>query len=328
MAPGGRTSRGPRSFRLYVWLGAVDRRDPGASSGSSSAGRRRHGAARPARDPAARLGRRDPAARAGDPRGAARRALRRPPARHDHDLRRRRQLAGQPQAAARVGAARALRDRHRARRRGDRASRSSPTAPAGSGPRRRCAAATTGRVGRLRRLLVPVLEDALERSLALAAGMDTRGYGRAGGATAGERRTTGALMLARPLRHLRRRLRRASTTTAPRVLALPMLGAGRRRRGRRAGQRGPPGRSAPATGPTAWRWPELSWSPSGVVVARRRLVASAGTSSSVAYPAARRRARPLSLLALGGGAARRCCRRASRRRRPRAATRRPREVAA
>ena len=38
----------------------------------------------------------------------------------------------------------------------------------------------TGRVGRLRRLLVPVLEDALERSLALAAGMDTRGYGRAG----------------------------------------------------------------------------------------------------------------------------------------------------
>ena len=37
-----------------------------------------------------------------------------------------------------------------------------------------------GRVGRLRRLLVPVLEDALERSLALAAGMDARGYGRAG----------------------------------------------------------------------------------------------------------------------------------------------------
>jgi energy-coupling factor transport system permease protein len=29
---------------------------------------------------------------------------------------------------------------------------------------------------------VPVLEDALERSLALAAGMDTRGYGRSGGA--------------------------------------------------------------------------------------------------------------------------------------------------
>ena len=37
-----------------------------------------------------------------------------------------------------------------------------------------------GRVGRLRRILVPVLEDAFERSLALAAGMDTRGYGRSG----------------------------------------------------------------------------------------------------------------------------------------------------
>ena len=66
-----------------------------------------------------------------------------------------------------------------------------------------------GRVRGLRRLLVPVLEDSLERSLALAAGMDTRGYGRTAGATARERRTTGGLMLPRPLRDLRRRVRRA-----------------------------------------------------------------------------------------------------------------------
>ncbi|MDH2414102.1 energy-coupling factor transporter transmembrane component T [Nocardioides sp. CER19] len=52
-----------------------------------------------------------------------------------------------------------------------------------------------GRKGRLRRFLVPVLEDALERSLTLAAGMDTRGYGRSGSATRGERRVTGALMV-------------------------------------------------------------------------------------------------------------------------------------
>lgn len=51
------------------------------------------------------------------------------------------------------------------------------------------------RVGRMRRFLVPVLEDALERSLALAAGMDTRGYGRAGTATPAERRLTGSLMI-------------------------------------------------------------------------------------------------------------------------------------
>lgn len=52
------------------------------------------------------------------------------------------------------------------------------------------------RSGRLRRFLVPVLEDALERSLTLAAGMDTRGYGRAGAATPSERRVTGGLMIA------------------------------------------------------------------------------------------------------------------------------------
>lgn len=54
----------------------------------------------------------------------------------------------------------------------------------------------SGRVGRLRRFLVPVLEDALERSLALAAGMDARGYGRSGAATRAQRWTTGLLLLA------------------------------------------------------------------------------------------------------------------------------------
>jgi energy-coupling factor transport system permease protein len=47
----------------------------------------------------------------------------------------------------------------------------------------------------VRAILVPVLEDALERSLRLAAAMDARGYGRAGTATRGDRRTTAALML-------------------------------------------------------------------------------------------------------------------------------------
>lgn len=47
----------------------------------------------------------------------------------------------------------------------------------------------------LRGIVVPVLEDALERSLRLAAGMDSRGYGRAGTATRRSRRITGALML-------------------------------------------------------------------------------------------------------------------------------------
>ena len=52
-----------------------------------------------------------------------------------------------------------------------------------------------GRVSRLRGIVVPVMEDALERSLSLAAGMDARGYGRAGTLSISQRRTTGVLML-------------------------------------------------------------------------------------------------------------------------------------
>lgn len=48
----------------------------------------------------------------------------------------------------------------------------------------------------LRGIAIPVLHDALERSLRLAAAMDARGYGRTGPATSATRRTTAALMLA------------------------------------------------------------------------------------------------------------------------------------
>jgi energy-coupling factor transport system permease protein len=47
----------------------------------------------------------------------------------------------------------------------------------------------------LRSVAIPVLADALERSLQLAAGMDSRGYGRTGDATRSSRRLTGGLML-------------------------------------------------------------------------------------------------------------------------------------
>lgn len=84
---------------------------------------------------------------------------------------------------------------------------------------------TTSGVGRLRRFLVPVLEDALERSLALAAGMDTRGYGRSGGASARERWVTGSLLLV-ALTGICVGTYAWLDPTAPRILALPMLGAG------------------------------------------------------------------------------------------------------
>jgi len=47
----------------------------------------------------------------------------------------------------------------------------------------------------VRSIAIPVLHDALERSLRLAAGMDSRGYGRTGSVTRASRRITGGLML-------------------------------------------------------------------------------------------------------------------------------------
>lgn len=51
------------------------------------------------------------------------------------------------------------------------------------------------RFNRLRAVVIPVLEDALDRSLQLAASMDSRGYGRAGVAPARQRFWTGLLMI-------------------------------------------------------------------------------------------------------------------------------------
>ena len=48
----------------------------------------------------------------------------------------------------------------------------------------------------LRAIAVPVLHDALERSLLLAAAMDSRGYGRTGSATRTSRKVTAGLLLA------------------------------------------------------------------------------------------------------------------------------------
>jgi energy-coupling factor transport system permease protein len=122
----------------------------------------------------------------------------------------------------------------------------------------------TGRVRSLRRLLVPVLEDALERSLALAAGMDTRGYGRTSGATPRERRTTGALMLV-GLCGICVGVYAGLDGTTPGWLGRPMLVAGvlvsiagMYTAGRRVGR----SRYRPAP----WRWPELVVALSGVAV--------------------------------------------------------------
>jgi energy-coupling factor transport system permease protein len=77
----------------------------------------------------------------------------------------------------------------------------------------------------LRSIAVPVLEDALERSLRLAAAMDSRGYGRAGSATRTSRRLTGTLMLL-GMCGLCAGAYGLLDPTAPTVLGLPAMGTG------------------------------------------------------------------------------------------------------
>ena len=79
--------------------------------------------------------------------------------------------------------------------------------------------------GAMHRIVIPVLEDALDRSMTLAAGMDARGYGRSGSATPRERFVTGLLMLL-GLFGLAVGTYGYLDGTAPRVLTYPMLVAG------------------------------------------------------------------------------------------------------
>jgi energy-coupling factor transport system permease protein len=61
---------------------------------------------------------------------------------------------------------------------------------------RRLRGADGGGLRSLRAVAIPVLHDALDRSLRLAAAMDSRGYGRTGAATQTSRRLTAGLLLA------------------------------------------------------------------------------------------------------------------------------------
>ncbi len=84
----------------------------------------------------------------------------------------------------------------------------------------------TGKGARaLRSLVVPVLEDALERSLRLAAAMDSRGYGRSGTASRAARRLTGLLTVG-GLLGLCVGIYATLDGSSPRYLATPLLLAG------------------------------------------------------------------------------------------------------
>ncbi len=120
-------------------------------------------------------------------------------------------------------------------------------------------------IGVLRRVMVPVLEDALERSLTLAMGMDARGYGRSGRATQRERLRTGLLMLF-ALFALCVGVYAYLDATAPRVLAVGGLGVGTVAA---AVSLWSAGRRVERTRyrPDRWRWPEVVTVVSGLAVA-------------------------------------------------------------
>lgn len=126
-----------------------------------------------------------------------------------------------------------------------------------------------GEVGRrthwFRQVAIPVMTDALDRSLLLAAAMDSRGYGRTAGAPPATRRWTGVLIIGGML-GVCIGTYGLLDGTAPRVLGVPMLMIGL---------------AVAATGfvvsgstvqrtryrPDPWRGPEWSVSATGLVVA-------------------------------------------------------------
>lgn len=77
----------------------------------------------------------------------------------------------------------------------------------------------------LKTIVIPVMEDALDRSLHLAASMDSRGYGRLGTAARRERAVTGTLMIGGLIGICVGTYASLDATT-PRYLAAPVLAAG------------------------------------------------------------------------------------------------------
>jgi energy-coupling factor transport system permease protein len=91
---------------------------------------------------------------------------------------------------------------------------------------RRLRGGTRGkRLHGLRTIVIPVLEDALDRSLSLAASMDSRGYGRAGTAAPRARFVTGLLMIV-GLGGVCVGVYATLDGSTPRFLAMPVLLAG------------------------------------------------------------------------------------------------------
>ncbi|RJQ72273.1 energy-coupling factor transporter transmembrane protein EcfT [Pseudonocardiaceae bacterium YIM PH 21723] len=131
----------------------------------------------------------------------------------------------------------------------------------------------------LRTLLVPVLEDALDRSLALAAAMDSRGYGRTASVPAGTRRLTSALVLAGLIGLCVGIYGLLDGQASPYVtFGLLLAGAGLAIAGLRLGAK-----RVPRTRyrPDPWRWQESVVAGSGAIAAAATVFVSASGGSGL-----------------------------------------------
>ena len=155
--------------------------------------------------------------------------------------RRRRAASGRASSAASarptrwptpIGAARAARRPVRARlsrrRRVQRRAAARREHPAGAPGPRLCGASRSRPARAARGILMPVLEDALDRSLLLAAAMDSRGYGRRARPRRGPGGSPRALILAGLLGACVGRLRAARRHRSRPPRACPLLAAGPR----------------------------------------------------------------------------------------------------
>ena len=136
-----------------------------------------------------------------------RRGLRRPPARDDPVLHRRRQHARESEAGAARAPGRAATSSVSRSPSRSRSRPSSSRASSASGGRASSAATPRAAAARCAGIAMPVLHDALDRSFRLAAAMDSRGYGRArrgARARAARHRRVAARRAPRPVpRHVR-----------------------------------------------------------------------------------------------------------------------------
>lgn len=150
----------------------------------------------------------------------------------------------------------------------------------------------------LRGLAMPVLEGALERSVALAASMDSRGYGRSAGVPAAARRLTAGLILG-GLLGLCAGTYGLLDASAPGTLGLPLLGLGA---GLAVGGLLVGGRRTTRTRyrPDPWAAPEWLTAAAGVVAAAAVIATGARSPAALAPSTAPLVLPALPLLAAAG----------------------------